>query len=339
MTPTKTFGRIATGLAAALLLGSAALADTTRIRFHTFYGTEIDDIAKKFRDTVEEKSGGALKIQYFRGGELVASDQFVDAIAKGSIDVAYGVGSYWPGMIDIGNIEAGLPGFWTSRDEAAAILESDTFLAMLDEAYAEKGAKFIGRGYGSDYDLLTKAPVTSLDDLKSMKIRATGQVAKVLQAFDIPTVYLPAQELYIGLSTGVIDGAIYGGPVEYEQLKLHEVAKNYTFLNMLNPGWTDTIIANPAVWDGLSDEHRTILKEAIDQYAADIHAWLEDGNDKIIEAGEGGIFTFATLPAEDSARLTEAAQGVWQEEAAKSDRNAKAIEMLVENAKAQGRLK
>jgi len=335
----KTVGRIAAGLAAVVLLGEVALADTTRIRFHTFYGTEVDHIAKKFRDTVKEKSDGKLRIHYLRGGELVASDQFVDAVAKGSIDVAYGVGSYWPGMVDMGNIEAGLPGFWTSRDEAAAIFANDTFATLLDEAYAEKGVKLIGRGYGSDYDLLTKEPVSSLEDLKSMKIRATGQVAKVLQSFDIPTVYLPAEELYVGLSTGVIDGAIYGGPVEYEQLKLNEVATHYTFLNMLNPGWTDTIIANPKTWNGLSDEHRAILQDAIDQYAADIHAWLEDGNDRIIEAGNGEIFTFATLPAEDSASLTEAAQAVWQEEAAKSERTAKAIEILVENAKAQGRLK
>ncbi|MCB1401087.1 MAG: ABC transporter substrate-binding protein, partial [Rhodobacteraceae bacterium] len=94
-----------------------------------------------------------------------------------------------------------------------------------------------------------------------------------------------------------------------------------------------------AVWDGLSEEHRAILQEAIDQYAADIHAWLEDGNGAIKDAGDGGIFTFATLPAEDSARLTEAAQTVWQEEADKSERNAQAIGLLVENAKAQGRLK
>lgn len=335
----RTLGQIATGLAATLLLGTAAIADTTRIRFHTFYGTEIDDIAKKFRAAVEENSGGELKIQYFRGGELVASDQFVDAVSKGSIDVAYGVGSYWPGMVDMGNIEAGLPGFWTSKDEATAIFENATFAKLLSDAYAEQGVTLIGRGYGSDYDLLTKKPVTSLDDLKSMKIRATGQVAKVLQAFDIPTVYLPAQELYIGMSTGVIDGAIYGGPVEYEQLKLNEVATHYTFLNMLNPGWTDTIIANPKTWEGLSEKNRAALQEAIDQYAADIHAWLEDGNNAIIEAGDQSIFTFATLPAEDSARLTEAAQSVWQEEAAKSERNAAAIGILVENAKAQGRLK
>ncbi len=338
MMATNFLGRIAAGLAAALLLGSAANADSIRVRFHTFYGTEMDDIARKFRDTVKEKSNGELRIQYFRGGELVSSDQFVEAISKGSIDIAYGVGSYWPGTVDIGNIEAGLPGFWTSKDEAAAIFDNEVFAQLLEDAYSEQGVTLIGRGFGSNYDLLTKEPVNSLDDLKTMKIRATGQVAKVLQAFDVPTVYLPAEELYIGLSTGVIDGAIYGGPLEYKELKMHEVAKNYTFLNMLNPGWTDTIIANPELWDSLSDEHRAILSDAVAQYAADIHTWLEDGNKAIIDAGEDSIFTFSTLPAEDSARLTKAAQAIWQEEAEKSERNAQAIEILVDNAKAQGRL-
>ncbi|WP_299235588.1 TRAP transporter substrate-binding protein [uncultured Halomonas sp.] len=321
---------------ASLVLSSAVAADTTRIRFHTFYGTEMDEIADKMRDTVKEASNGELRIQYFRGGELVDSDQFVDAVGRGSIDVGYGVGSYWPGQVGIGNIEAGLPGAWTSVEEARQIFEERGLGALTEEAYAEKGVKLLGHGYGSNYDLLTKEPVTSLEDLQSMKIRATGQMARVLQAFDIPTVFLPAEELYVGLSTGVIDGAIYGGPVEYEQLKLNEVAEHYTFMNLLNPGWTETIIVNESTWEELSDEHRSILEDAVKQYAADIHAWLEEGNQEIIQEGE--MFEFATLPEEDSKRLTEAAQVVWQEEADKSERNARAIEILVENAKAQGRL-
>ncbi|MBK5932859.1 TRAP-type mannitol/chloroaromatic compound transport system substrate-binding protein [Rhodovulum imhoffii] len=328
---------IAFGIAASIGLASVAAAETVRLRFHTFYGTEMDEFAKKMRDTVKEASGGDLRIQYFRGGELVASDQFVDAVSKGTIDIAYGVGSYWGGQLDLGNIEAGLPGAWTTAEEARALFEDKGLDTLLAEAYAGKGVKLIGRGYGSNYDLLTKEPVNSLEDLKSMKIRATGQMAKVLEAFDIPTVYLPAQELYIGLSTGVIDGAIYGGPVEYEQLKLHEAATHYTFLNLLNPGWIETVIINPDVWEGLSETHRQILRDAIDQYAADIHNWLEEGNQKIVQ--DGDIFEFSTLPAEDSARLTEAAQSVWQEEAAKSERNARAVEILAENARAEGRLK
>ncbi len=322
------------GAVALAAVATSATADTVRLRFHTFYGTEIDPIAKKFRKAVKEASGGTLRIQYFRGGELVASDQFADAVSKGTIDIVHGTGGYWSGQIDVGNIEAGLPGAWASVDEAKALFNSPEVDALLTEAYAEAGAKYLGKGYGHNYDLLTKDPITSLEDLKTRKIRATSNVAKVLNEFGIPTVYLPAQELYIGMSTGVIDGAIYGGPVEYEQLKLHETATNYTFMNMLMPGWTETFLANPEAWEKLSDEHKQILETAIAQFAEDIHNWLAEGNEGVAE----GTFTYATLPDADSKALTQAAQGVWAEEAARSERNTKLIDLLVANAKAQGRL-
>ncbi|NDW54496.1 TRAP transporter substrate-binding protein [Aliiroseovarius sp. PrR006] len=322
------------GAAALTSIATAASADTVRLRFHTFYGTEIDHIADKFRDTVKDMSDGSLRIQYFRGGELVASDQFADAAAKGTIDIVHGTGGYWSGQIDVGNIEAGLPGAWASVDEAKTLFESPEVDKLLTEAYAEAGTVYLGKGYGHNYDLLTKDPVTSLEDLKTRKIRATSNVAKVLNAFGIPTVYLPAQELYIGMSTGVIDGAIYGGPVEYEQLKLHETAQNYTFMNMLMPGWTETFLANPEMWEKLSDEHKQILKTAIGQFADDIHQWLDDGNKGVAE----GTFEYATLPDADSKALTEASQAVWAEEAARSDRNKALVDALIANAKAQGRL-
>jgi len=327
-------GAISGALALATVATTAAASDTVRLRFHTFYGTEIDAIAKKFRNSVKEASNGTLRIQYFRGGELVASDQFADAVSKGTIDIVHGTGGYWSGQIDIGNIEAGLPGAWTSVEEAKEIFNSPEVDALLTEAYAEAGTVYLGKGYGHNYDLLTKEPVTSLEDLKTRKIRATSNVAKVLNVFGIPTVYLPAQELYIGMSTGVIDGAIYGGPVEYEQLKLHETATNYTFLNMLMPGWTETFLANPAAWEKLSDEHKEILEVAIAQFAEDIHQWLAEGNEGVAE----GTFEFSTLPEADSKELTKAAQSIWQEEAARSERNQKFIDALVANAKAQGRL-
>src|SRR5699024_8106177 len=272
------------GVALAFAATSAS-ADNIRLRFHTYYGTEMDAIAKKMQDMVREESDGSMRIQYFRGGELVDSDQFVEATAGGTIDVAYGVGSYWPGQVDIANVEAGLPGAWTSADEAREGFEQ--LNPILEEAYEEKGVKLIGRGFGSNYDLLTKEPVDSLEDVKGAKVRATGQMAKVLDDFDVNTVFLPAEELYVGLSTGVIDGVLYGGPVEYEQLKFDEVATNYTFLNLLNPGWTDTIIVNAKVWDKMSDSQQEILKKAVDQYSSEIHQWLEDGNAKVIDEGDG----------------------------------------------------
>ncbi|WP_404375388.1 TRAP transporter substrate-binding protein DctP [Vreelandella aquamarina] len=327
---------LATSVVTTLVVSQLAYADTIRLRMHTFYGTEIDEISASLRDRVSEASDGSVRIQFFRGGELVNSDQFVDAVARGTIDIAHGVGSYWPGRVGIGTIEAGLPGAWVNVDEARDIFTNQGLDTLIADAYAEQGTKLIGRGYGSDYGLLTSKPVTSLEDLQSMRIRATSSIATVLEKFDIPTVFLPGEELYVGLSTGVIDGAIYGGPVEYEQLKLNEVAKYYTDIQLLNPGWIETVLINPDTWGKMSNEQQEILTSEITQYLEDIHNWLEEGNQRLIDEGE--LFEFTTLPKADANRLAEASLPIWEAEAEKSERNAQAIEILINNAIEQGRL-
>lgn len=327
---------ITASVATTLVASQLAYADNIRLRMHTFYGTEVDKISADLRDRVSEASDGSIRIQFFRGGELVNSDQFVDAVARGTIDIAHGVGSYWPGRVGIGTIEAGLPGAWVTADEARDVFENQGLDELIAEAYEEQGVKLIGRGYGSDYGLLTSKPVSSLEDLQSMRIRATSSIATVLEKFDIPTVFLPGEELYVGLSTGVIDGAIYGGPVEYEQLKLNEVAKHYTDIQLLNPGWIETALINPNTWEKMSDEQQEILTTEITQYLEDIHSWLEEGNQRLIDEGE--LFEFATLSEEDANRLAEASLPIWEEEAEKSERNAQAIDILIKNATEQGRL-
>ncbi|AQU83115.1 MULTISPECIES: TRAP transporter substrate-binding protein DctP [unclassified Halomonas] len=327
---------LTTSVATALVASQLAYADNIRLRMHTFYGTEVDKISADLRDRVSEASDGSIRIQFFRGGELVNSDQFVDAVARGTIDIAHGVGSYWPGRVGIGTIEAGLPGAWVTADEARDVFANQGLDELIAEAYEEQGVKLIGRGYGSDYGLLTSKPVSSLEDLQSMRIRATSSIATVLEKFNIPTVFLPGEELYVGISTGVIDGAIYGGPVEYEQLKLNEVAKYYTDIQLLNPGWIETALINPSTWEKMSEEQQEILTSEIAQYLEDIHTWLEEGNQRLIDEGE--LFVFATLPEGDANRLAEASLPIWQEEAAKSERNAQAIDILIKNATEQGRL-
>lgn len=327
---------ITASVATTLVASQLAYADNIRLRMHTFYGTEVDKISADLRDRVSEASDGSIRIQFFRGGELVNSDQFVDAVARGTIDIAHGVGSYWPGRVGIGTIEAGLPGAWVTADEARDVFENQGLDELIAEAYEEQGVKLIGRGYGSDYGLLTSKPVSSLEDLQRMRIRATSSIATVLEKFDIPTVFLPGEELYVGLSTGVIDGAIYGGPVEYEQLKLNEVAKYYTDIQLLNPGWIETALINPNTWEKMSDEQQEILTTEITQYLEDIHSWLEEGNQRLIDEGE--LFEFATLSEEDANRLAEASLPIWEEEAEKSERNAQAIDILIKNATEQGRL-
>lgn len=318
----------------ALCFSQSAVAAKT-LRFGSYFGTEMDHIAEEMKETVANETDGEIRIQYSHSGEIASADQFLEAVASGTLDFAYGVGSYWPGLVDLGNIEAGLPGAWGDVDEAKEMLSE--LRPLLAEAYEENGVILLGHGFGSYYDLITMEPVESIDDLDGLKIRATSQWADVLEPFGVRAVFLPIEEAYVALSTGVIDGILYGGPLDYSELKFNELAKNYTFMNVLYPGWTETIIVNPNTWNSLSDQERDILSKAINKYAEDIHNLEESENERFI-AADDGAFIFGELPAEDSKKIIESAQTVWDQEAQKSERNTQAIEILRANAKEQGRL-
>ena len=238
----------ATGLAAAPLAMGATFANAAvNLRMQTYWGKEANEIFEAFVGDVKTASNDELRIRRYTGSSLVPDAEMFQAVGKGTLDMCQGYAGYWPGQLDIASIEAGLPGAWTNYDEAMYVMETKGLIGLIREAYAEHNVHYLGPIMGGPFDLLTKQPVKSLDDLKKMKIRATPSVAKILQQFDIPTVFLPGSELYVGLSTGTIDGVIYAGTNEYLSMKLYEAAKYYTALNMVSPGYTDqTLVEAPA---------------------------------------------------------------------------------------------
>jgi TRAP-type C4-dicarboxylate transport system substrate-binding protein len=247
--------------------------------------------------------------------------------------MAFTYGGYHAGVIDIGNIEGGLPMAWGSAAEAALFHLTYGFEKLAREAYAEKGVYWITPVLEVPFLLITKKPVRSLADLKGMKIRAIASVAAVLNQFDIPTVYLPSQEFYTSLATGVIDGIVYGSWYSYAGLKLQEQAKYVTDMKILYPV-TSAIIINQKVRESLPADLRGTLEDTAKSFYRLNYYSRRAADD--VEASK--LFTNQILPPEDVAKLTKAALKVWDKEATKSARAAKAIGLLKALAKATGRL-
>lgn len=325
------------GLIKKLLAGSAAASLATpmlaqakeekkvRLKMQTYWGKEVGDVFKIFSENIKVASDKSVRVKVYESSSVVPDADLIEAVSKGTLDMCWSYAGYWPGKIDLAIIESGLAGTWTNVDEADYIFKN-SLNPLLKESYAEQNIHHLGNAYGGSYDLLTTKPIKSLDDLKNMKIRATPSVAKILQQFDIPTVFMPASELYVGLSTGSIDGVIYGGPIEYTNMKLFEVAKHYTELDMIDPGFTDSILINKDTWDSLTPANQKILELAVADTADQLHEWMMQGT---FDPKYSGNFIFNSLTPEDSKRLREVAKELWKEEAEKSSRNRKAIDFLM----------
>jgi TRAP-type C4-dicarboxylate transport system substrate-binding protein len=146
-------------------------------------------------------------------------------------------------------------------------------------------------------------------------------------------VYFPSEEFYTSLATGIVDGVIYGSETSYAGLKLQEQAKYITDMKILNP-MTSAIIINKKVWNSMPEDIRAIVEDtAIGHYTV---PWFVFRS-KLAEA-DRKYFTLEPFSPEDVGKLTKAAQTVWDAEAKKSPRAAKAVEILRSLAKESGRL-
>ena len=115
--------------------------------------------------------------------------------------------------------------------------------------------------------LHTKKPVNKLEDVKGMKIRATGLASKIVTALGGAPVGTTQPETYDALRTGVADGAM--SPMEALQgFKWGEVIK-YTTLDY--PAGYSTgmfIVMNKAKWSSMPPD----VQKVFEQVSAE---WIE----------------------------------------------------------------
>jgi TRAP-type C4-dicarboxylate transport system substrate-binding protein len=286
-----------------------------------------------FVEKVRTATGGRINIEMFPSGSLVPTQEMAQAVGEGTLDMAFTYGGYHSGLIDVGNIESGLPMAWGNADEVFNFHFVYGFQDIAREAYDEIGVYWMTPVFEEPFLLISKKPVTSIEEMKNIKIRCTAPNAAILSQFGISTIYLPSEEFYTSMATGVIDAIIYGGEDAYAGLKLYEQAKYITDPKILRP-MTSAIIINKKKWNSLpKDLQEALFITTREHYIVHWYKFRIDANREAAKYFEHKMFK-----EEDVKKLTTAAQKVWDKEAAKSPRCKKAIDLLKQLAKDTGRL-
>lgn len=305
-----------------------------RLRVQSYYPPTLIHGHKRFAKLVDEMSAGRIKMMLFVGGELVASDNILKAVKAGTIDMGIGSGPYFS-ELKIGTIEMGLPFAWLDPFEAELAFEQFGLGKLVAEEYAEHGVHYISHAYAAPYNLITKTPLKSVEQLKKLKIRATSAAGKTLSKLGTATVYLTPEDMYLALSTGQVDGVLFGGMLEYQSMKFFEVAKYYNATSFLNP-IVDGIFMNKKKWESLPKDLQAIITAAAQRLRWEYYNSVMAEEYKLRDQRKEYTTYFSE---EDVIKLTEAAQSVWDEEAKKSPRNSRAIEIYRKLGRIMGRLK
>lgn len=220
---------IAAGAAAMTLTALPVQAQTTTLKFAVFTPEQemtFQKVMKPFADAVTKESKGTVAFKMYPNGALGRHPaRQLKMVQDGVADIAWVIPAYTPGRFTDNSVFE-LPNVIKTSTEgsvAAWRMLKKGMLKGYDDFY------MIGLFTSSPYTFHTKKPVTSMDGLKGLKIRAVGPAmvdsVKALGAAPEP---MPFTKIVEAISRGVIDGTT-GHPIAIHDFGVAKVTNSHYF--------------------------------------------------------------------------------------------------------------
>ena len=257
--------------------------------------------AQRFKELVEERSKGAIKVEVYPNSQLYKDKEELEALQLGSVQMlAPSLAKFGP--LGVKEFEVfDLPFVFKDTDSFKAVTNGAVGRGLLDklEPKGIKGLVFWDNGF---HIMSANKPLHHVADFKGMKMRI--QSSKVLDAQmralgAIPQV-MAFSELYQALQTGVVDGT-EGVPSNFYTQKIYEVQKHITLSNHGHLAYA--VIVNKKFWDGLPVDARKILELSIRDATVYANAIAATENaqalEKIKASGKTTIYTPTTAEIDE----------------------------------------
>lgn len=289
---------------------------------------------EKFKDLVEEKSGGNITVRLFPGGVLGGDLQTLSSLQGGTVEMTVMNAGLLAGVAKDFAL-ADLPFLYDTAEQADAVMDGPFGTALMDQLPAHNLA---GLGYWElGFRQLTnnRHPVTKVEDIAGLKIRVVQQPVMIdlFNALGANAVPMPFPEVYTALETGAIDGQENPFP-NILASKFYEVQKYLTVTNhVYNP---QIVLVSGKLWDSLNQEERKLLQDAAME-ARDFQRETSRAQsaEALAQLKEEGM-EVTELSPEEMAKLREKARPVVDQH--KQDASPELVRLLeAELAKAAGK--
>ncbi len=208
----------------------------TEIKIASAYDEEsiVVKVARKFKEIIERKTEGAVKVNVLPGGSVGNSEAINEAVTLQAIQMA---------ATDAMLIYMYTPEYFFC--EAPYIMkDSDHYFRFWNSALGDKmRQKVLDKGKiqifkpfyrGSRIFMSKKAPIRSPEDFKGLKLRipVIDTWVTLFKQFGAEPVPIPLNDLYISLSTGVVS-ATEGPADQLWSFALYEVQEYLSITNHL----------------------------------------------------------------------------------------------------------
>jgi C4-dicarboxylate-binding protein DctP len=322
--------------------GNNATTEPIQLRLVTDYNIADmkGQLIQSFSDKVEERSQGRIVIDTFTDGQLYKSDQYIDAIPKGSVDIAFALfGRGWPNVVPELTVLS-TAGF-ENIEEALTVLQGPLGTKLSDLMAERANTKVLcWAGVGSaDASASSKRVFKNIDDMKGLRMRVVSSAQmSFVQAFGaVGTVIVPA-EAYLALQRGTVDGQFCTSSTSAVSNKFYEVAKYWTRAAFVGVPAEMGFVMNLDSWNKLPEDLQKIVQDTAQEVGLSL---IEEGKkatdkDWDVLTSQSGVEIYMMTPEELAqwVKLMEPAQREALEKAV-SKEVADELMSLVEQVKSR----
>jgi len=270
----STFVRLAASAAVAISLPMAASAqqviNLTVASSHPTTIPWVGFIPQVFMPEVDKRlaAGGKYKVQWKEafGGQLYKANATLTSVEQGITDIGWVFSYLEPAKMPISQLSVHTP-FVTS--DTRIVLGAMNELIEKNPAFKNEWDKynlvFLGATGSDTYDIFTKFPVKSIEDLRGKKISAPGILGQWLRGVGATPVDGALTTFYTDIQTGVSDGVV-SLATGILPTKIYEVAPYITKVNM-GVVFSGGLAINKDTWAKLPPEVQVAMREAGAEYS------------------------------------------------------------------------
>lgn len=248
--------------AGAIVLGqphTAKAATTLKFGHYNAESHPMHKAAVQFKDNVEKRTGGAIKIQIYPNNTLGSPPEILEQTRNGIVDIAVPTS----GQLDKYNKAFAalmLPFVFKDINHARRTMDGP-MNDWLGPVAQKAGFEIVGIWeYGFRHLTNSKHPINSPADVKGLKIRTPPeiQLSAAMAALGANVQKIGFPELYLALSQGVVDGE--ENPIAtIHSAKFYEVQKHLAMTQHVYQAIYQ--VFNADAWKNLTPDQQKIMKE------------------------------------------------------------------------------
>jgi TRAP-type mannitol/chloroaromatic compound transport system substrate-binding protein len=279
-------------------------------------GMPVHEGLTRLAESIKVASNGQLIMEAKPAGAVVPATEEWKAVDRGVLDFCAGGGSYMAADVRFGTALSQLPAGMPPLPNL--IFQKMVATDLVDEWYEKRGYNMMDLpcglpGLPEGWIHLDKK-LEDPDDLKGLKMRASGDGGEILAAMGVGTVFMPLGEIFESMHRGVIDAFECSCPAFDWSMGLQEVGEYYYLSPTRAPTEVYQWLVNKDSFAELPDHLKQVLEDCCLAEGIKYHEMLHGRNAKAIQDFKDYGVIVETLPASIDEAFVEQTKAYYKAE-------------------------